>query len=113
MIDFFRIYLPYGLDRNDEGDWAVFNRDYAPLGQDRFQTLAPKLDYKKYDKLNEKLMLKLASEGGEVRRDADGRVNRVYLYSDKTNPREIKVNKELWEIYQSKLMLLCGLNLLY
>lgn len=111
MIDFFRLYQPYGLDRNAEGDWAVFNRYYAPLGQDR---LAPhaELDYRKYGNLDEKLMLALASEGGEVRRDADGRINRVYLYSDKTNPREIEVKKELWEIYQSKLMLLCGLNLL-
>ena len=112
MIDFFRLYLPYGLNRNADGDWAVFNRNYAPLGMESSPHGIDGLDYRKYVNLNEKLMLALAEDGGEVRRDADGKINRVYLYSDNTNPRELKVKKELWDIYQSKLMLLSGLNLL-
>jgi len=30
--DFFRINMPYGMRRNDKGEWFVFNREYKPLG---------------------------------------------------------------------------------
>ncbi len=32
LSDFFRINLPYGMMRNESGEWFVFNREYAPLG---------------------------------------------------------------------------------
>lgn len=32
MIDFFRINMPYGMVRNDKGEWCFFNREYTYLG---------------------------------------------------------------------------------
>jgi hypothetical protein len=32
LTDFFRINLPYGIQKNDVGEWSAFNREYKPLG---------------------------------------------------------------------------------
>ena len=28
LTDFFRINLPYGIRKNDKGEWVAFNREY-------------------------------------------------------------------------------------
>jgi len=30
--NFFRINMPYGIIRNENGEWMAFNREYMPLG---------------------------------------------------------------------------------
>jgi hypothetical protein len=32
LTDFFRINLPYGMQKNEKGEWMFFNREYVPLG---------------------------------------------------------------------------------
>jgi hypothetical protein len=32
LTDFFRKNLPYGIARNENGEWMAFNREYLPLG---------------------------------------------------------------------------------
>lgn len=32
LTDFFRINLPYGMNKNENGEWMFFNREYMPLG---------------------------------------------------------------------------------
>jgi len=32
LSDFFRINLPYGIAKNENGEWMAFNREYLPLG---------------------------------------------------------------------------------
>ena len=29
---FFRLNLPYGIAKNDKGEWRAFNREYMPWG---------------------------------------------------------------------------------
>ena len=29
--DFLRINLPYGIKKNENNEWAAFNREYLPL----------------------------------------------------------------------------------
>lgn len=31
LDDFFRINMPYGMQRNGDGEWFVFNREYKPF----------------------------------------------------------------------------------
>lgn len=32
LTDFFRINMPYGIVKNDKGEWLAFNREYVPIG---------------------------------------------------------------------------------
>jgi hypothetical protein len=32
LIDFKTTNMPYGMCRNEKGQWAIFNREYKPLG---------------------------------------------------------------------------------
>lgn len=117
LSDFFRINLPYGIARNNNGQWMAFNREYMPLG---YNNIAFKgrsdLDvpiYTKYKKLSEKLLLELAhhAENG-IQRDENGEINKVFLYNDGTNPvNQSKDNKELWNSYFDKLKKLSKLRI--
>ena len=33
LSNFFKINLPYGIKRNENGQWTAFNREYKPLGE--------------------------------------------------------------------------------
>ncbi len=113
LCDFFRINLPYGLERNEDGEWRTFNREYMPLGYTK--ALHPseirgdygfgkQPIYTKYYGLTEKLLLELAGEEQFVRRDEKGKICKIFLYNHKTNPVD-QSNKqsEQWRIYWRKL----------
>jgi len=109
--DFFRINLPYGLKRNDNGEWYAFNREYVPIGfyenGDRQQFKQMDLPiYVKYKGLTEALLNKLGS-GGKVDLDDKGKVQQVWFYNDATNP--IRDAKQ-WPGYFDKVKLLAKLK---
>jgi hypothetical protein len=101
LSDFFRINLPYGIERNDKGEWTAFNREYEPLGantkkEDR------EFIYTKYVNVTEKLLHKVA-EGNSFNCNDKKELIRIWLYNDDTNPAS---NPEHWKDYMKKLKLL-------
>lgn len=95
LSNFFRINMPYGIAKNQNGEWMAFNREYLPLGfTDLKLKGSPGVDYGDlsvytcYNNVNESILEKLTllSEGCTVQKDANGNIDRIYFYNDKTNP---------------------------
>ena len=117
LSDFFRINLPYGIARNDNGEWMAFNREYMPLGYNDMNYKKADnpnnsfLDlpiYTKYKNVTEKVLLKLAAADGEsIKRDEQGKIKTVWFYNDSTNPAgQSKDVKEYWDLYFEKIKVL-------
>ena len=122
LSDFFRINLPYGIARNDVGEWIAFNREYKPLGfNDDFDdehdvhrhTDLPLYTF--YAGISEKFLLSVGwNEDEAIVRNKDGEIIKVYLYNDRLNPRNQAVdNPVLWQQYFDKLRLLSGMERKY
>ncbi|OAV72490.1 hypothetical protein Barb6_01076 [Bacteroidales bacterium Barb6] len=112
-IDFFRINLPYGMQRNEKGQWIIFNRRYKPLGYNQnvwsenyFADLPIHTAYKG---LTEKVLLSIAAKDGKaIKRDEKGQICSVWLYNDATNPMN---DSSQWKTYWSKLEILAKLKI--
>lgn len=111
LNNFFSINMPYGMFKNEEGEWAVFNREYKPLGiRDKKSNvdifLGKNIDdypvFTKYRSLGEKTLLKLA-EGGSVHRNDNGEINQIYFYRDVTNPIH---NPKCWNDYFDRIKII-------
>ena len=105
LSDFFRINLPYGMQRNTQDEWFFFNREYMPLGWNQ-TTGQQSLDnsgaysefpvYTKYKGLSDTKILKIVKTLKAVTKDKQGEISRVYFYNDRTNPQ---IHSEFWEDY--------------
>jgi len=96
LTDFFRINLPYGIQKNDNDEWFCFNREYLPLGwnstEDK-ESIHKSYSYQrvpihtKYEGLTENKILEIIKEPSAIQKDENGVINRVFFYNDGTNPR--------------------------
>ncbi|GAA0872108.1 hypothetical protein GCM10009117_12550 [Gangjinia marincola] len=92
LTDFFRVNLPYGMKKNEDGEWFTFNREYIPLGwnkenfskNDSFESLPV---YTKYRGLTNSFIEKIIESDRNIKRDINGDINMFFFYEDKTNPR--------------------------
>lgn len=117
LSDFFKINFPYGLVRNDNGEWTPFNREYMPLGYnskvhyDSDKEMSDTPIYTKYIGLTERALLQVANSKESVKLDDSGKICKVWLYDDLTNPmnQSIKTNP-YWEEYWKKLQILSKLK---
>ena len=118
--DFFRINLPYGIARNDNGEWMAFNREYLPLGfiDQNIKGMPGKSYmeypvYAAYKKITNKILISLANKEEDIQRNDNGEIIRVFLYSDGSNPVNIfgkSRDEELWIKYFNKLKILSKLK---
>lgn len=113
LNEFFRINLPYGLQRNAGGEWSAFNREYLPLGWnntshkgDDFTSLPIHSIYKG---LTEAKLKRLIPEHNMIHYDDLGNINRVFFYNDSTCPRS---NPKYWDSYFKIIRGLSGLEIM-
>ncbi len=109
MTDFFRINMPYGMQKNDKGEWMFFNREYTYLGncsRDTVDTNSP--FYCSYRGITDELLESLA-EKDSIERNETGEITRIWFYKDATTPARNKWDKALWDTYVEKLRKLCSL----
>lgn len=121
LIDFFRINLPYGIAKNDNGEWMAFNREYRPIGfNESSHKGLPGKDYQnlnvytKYKPFNKKSLEKLESMGASFHKNGKDEVYKIFLYTDGTNPvnvSSIKLQEQLWNEYFEKIKLLSKLSI--
>ena len=119
LSDFFRINLPYGIAKNENGEWMAFNREYLPLGyNDTSMSGQPGVSfldlpvYTKYKTVSEKLLNELADDETNLQRDEKGNITKVFLYKDSSNPMNQRPEKrELWAKYFQKLEQLSKLRI--
>ena len=110
LSDFLRINMPYGMRKNDRGEWMFFNREYTSLGN----CVSDIIDchstyYCSYIGITNKLLEELAD--GKINTDENGEYTRLWFYDDSTNPyQDGKLIPELWDKYVNKLRLLCSLD---
>jgi hypothetical protein len=121
LTNFLTINMPYGMVRDNNGKWMVFNREYKPIGfnsHDDIPNLYPehggdtsKLPlpvYTSYIGLTDRIITEIAIS---ISKDEQGKICRFYLYNDKTSPiKQSKVDKEYWEPYFEKLKKLAKLE---
>lgn len=115
MLDnFFRINMPYGLERNDNGEWTAFNREYVPLGfndhceKNKYVGNNPEIQlpiYTRYKNITEDILVKIAeTDNSSIVRNNKGEIVKIWLYNDKTNPTNYqKDNEEIWKKYFDKI----------
>ncbi len=103
LNDFRAVFLPYCVERQPDGRYAILNREYKPVG---FWT-KEHIDYEKYPVLvklkgfTPALASKLSVNGS---RD----VARVFLYNDASNPVRSRANMQA---YLAKIERLAKLGL--
>ncbi len=112
LSDFFRINLPYGIAKNEKGEWMAFNREYLPIGytdesfKNNLGTAYLDLPiYTKYKNVSGELLKELAhSKDNGIHLDDKGSVEKVFFYNDSTNPvNQNPERQELWDDYFLKL----------
>jgi len=119
LSDFFRINLPYGIAKNENGEWMAFNREYLPLGYNDLNMKGMPgesyLDipvYTNYKAITEKLLIELAGNEKYIQRNENRIITKVFLYNDGTNPMNQKTEKkDLWDIYFQKIQKLSRLRI--
>ncbi len=104
--NFFKINLPYGIKRNENGHWAAFNREYRPLGENDFMKYVPEsaFIYTNYGELSDKFLRDLADDPTSIQMDKNNAIVRVFFYDDATNPgNHLNAESKLWDNYFKKL----------
>lgn len=111
LSDFFRINLPYGLKRNENGEWMAFNSEYKPIGFNENSDAGSLPVYNGYKGLTNGLIRQITEYNeSSVNLDEEGNIKCFWLYNDTTNPmnQDSKEN-EYWDIYWEKLKKLARL----
>ncbi|MGD1947305.1 MAG: hypothetical protein ACFB0A_13825 [Croceivirga sp.] len=106
LNNFFRINLPYGIKRNEKGEWAAFNREYKPLGENDYMKHVPDEDFifTNYGELSDRFLMEIADSPTAIQMDDDNVITKVFLYDDSTNPiNHGEYDSELWNKYFEKL----------
>lgn len=107
-IEHFRINRPYGLELNSNGEWMIFNREYMPLSWGQFVTACPSLYktspnsfqiFKRFPNLTDDTIKKIAGIGN-CQLDKQGKIWRVFLYDDATNPSTFP---KFLDVYDKKI----------
>jgi hypothetical protein len=99
--DFRAVFLPYCLQKQEDGRYAVLNREYKPVG---FYTK----DWVKYEEHPVLVKLKGLTKAKSAKLSDKGETNldEIFLYNDATNPVRSKANMRS---YLTKLEILAGL----
>lgn len=110
LFDFFRVNMPYGMTKNEEGEWFVFNREYKPLGWNTSERIEYKEYpvYTKYEGLTNKVLRNLSwGLGRGIKKDENGNINTVWFYDEVTNPKD---HPKHWEAYLERIKTLAQLK---
>lgn len=110
---FVGINMPYGMIKNEKGEWAMFNREYLPLGYNEYDIDGSLLTGKykdlpiftKYMGLTDDRLEYLGADG-EVRRNGSGEIDKVWLYQ-KFYPTD---TTKRWNDYAKRLKMLSELQ---
>ena len=111
---FFKLHMPFGLQKRRDGKWVVFNRFFAPLGVASKEEKpgimmaedgAGQQASATYS-LTEKAVLKIVGETN-VERNKKGEIERFYLFDKDVLPPK---TGKAWQHYVSKLAALTRLS---
>lgn len=98
--NFRQAMMPYGMNKNPDGSWTFFNRDYKTLG-----TITD--EWSEWDDPRHKLKLKGLGPATlkKLDHDNEGTGDRIYLYDDGCNPENSAADMKA---YLERLKILMG-----
>jgi hypothetical protein len=98
-----RVMFPYGMEKNQDGTWTLFNRQYKPLG------IISK-DWEIWDDPKHKLSLKGLGPSTLLKLDVngEGKANRIYFYNDGCVPT---ASAQGMNSYLEKMRILMGIKI--
>ncbi|MCA1748725.1 MAG: hypothetical protein LC634_04060 [Sphingomonadales bacterium] len=102
MAEVRRSMFPYGMAKNPDGSWTLFNRQYKPLG-------VISKEWEDWDDPKHKMLLKGLGPATLAKLDwrGDGADERIYFYNDGCIPTDS--SKDM-KSYLAKLEILMKLN---
>ncbi len=76
--------FPYGMEKNDDDTWTLFNRNYKPVGVVSTEWR----EWREWNNPDHKINLKGLTERRLLSLDVNciGEGSRIYFYNDATNP---------------------------
>lgn len=119
MTEFFRINMPYGMYRDENGRWMVFNREYLPLGYTEgtgvpsgdFSHLPIWTKYRGGD-LTKYIESFMAGEPHLIFRNEKSEINKFILYDNLSKPvLSGSMDSVEWVSYVNKLKMLNKLQI--
>lgn len=100
LLNFFRINFPYGIKKNSDNTWFIFNREYLPIGwnsnknaESIYSITKPYQNYPihtKYKGLTDDEILKNIKNKELIKLNNNGEISTVFFYNDSSNPTNIK-----------------------
>lgn len=93
-----RVMFPYGMERNKDGSWTLFNREYSPVG-------VVQGGYYEWNDERHKVRIKGISKSDMKKLDCSGAGNsdRIYFYNDGSAPEQ---SSEAMASYLEKMAIL-------
>lgn len=115
LSDFFRINLPYCFEKIEGNKWRCLNREYQPIGINKRDELSLELSdlpiNTSYKNVSDRFLSEIVDDPLRIQRDSDGKIYRIFLYDDGTNPmNQSRDSKKLWDSYFEKLKKLSKLK---
>ena len=102
LTDFRAIFLPYCLERQEDGTYVVLNRRYMPVG-------LMTADFVRYADFPVAAPLKITpAKAAKLSYESSKELQRIYLYNDSTNPIRSTANMKR---YLEKLAMLAKMEL--
>lgn len=97
LDNIFKINFPYGMLKDEKGNWTFFNRGYHPLSKTKsnLEDNTNEFSFTKYKGLTEKLLLEIADR---FEKGSDDKINKIWFYNTTTNPINSNKNDD-WEKY--------------
>ena len=77
--------FPYGMQKNSDGTWTLFNRDYKPVG-------VIGEAWEEWDTARHKLKRLTAPARAKLDIEGKGTGDRIYFYADGSVPTRSKAN---------------------
>lgn len=90
--------MPYGMEKNENNEWFVFNREYLPLGcneQARRSEEPCRPIYTAYKGLTDDKLIEIVRDNTVILKN--DRLHKVFFYRDGTNPTRNNKNRRDYE----------------
>lgn len=88
LTDFFRINMPYGIVKNEKGQWAAYNREYLPLGmtdetRPRITDFSANQEhFSTYQGMTEEFLFSLLGKDCVLKRNEYMAINQLFFYKN-------------------------------
>jgi len=100
LSNFFTIIFPYGIKKNEKGEWFAFNKRFKPVGwndnEGRNIDFSQQPVFTIYIGLSDDSLRKIIKDKSNIGFDSKGKIKTVFFYNDETIPTK---SPDYWDQY--------------